>query len=140
MTSETLAVTAASTKDKKKRQELKNTGQSYVNTKGKLVDAKRVWPQDCSRFVDTSLSYYLPISYFLFVHTRRELYTYIFTCFPCTFKMYSFEFSVLLIFTSSLFCLCQMSTNLSLKKCSLTFLYTSLALTFSCVFLLWILF
>ncbi|KAK4309335.1 hypothetical protein Pmani_019030 [Petrolisthes manimaculis] len=49
MTSETLAVAAGSTKDKKKRQELKNTGQSYINTKGKLVDAKRVWPQDCSR-------------------------------------------------------------------------------------------
>nr|XP_045595540.1 WASH complex subunit 2-like isoform X2 [Procambarus clarkii] len=49
VTSETLAVTAGSTKDKKKRQELKNTGQSYINTKGKLVDAKRVWPQDCSR-------------------------------------------------------------------------------------------
>ena len=51
VTSETLAVAAGSTKDKKKRQELKNTGQSYVNTKGKLVDAKRVWPQDCSRCV-----------------------------------------------------------------------------------------
>ncbi|XP_053640883.1 uncharacterized protein [Cherax quadricarinatus] len=49
VTSETLAVSAGSTKDKKKRQELKNTGQSYINTKGKLVDAKRVWPQDCSR-------------------------------------------------------------------------------------------
>lgn len=49
LTRETLAVAAGSTKDKKKRQELKNTGQSYVNTKGKLVDAKRVWPQDCSR-------------------------------------------------------------------------------------------
>ncbi|XP_063852873.1 uncharacterized protein LOC135095741 [Scylla paramamosain] len=49
LTSETLAVAAGSTKDKKKRQELKNTGQSYFNTKGKLVDAKRVWPQDCSR-------------------------------------------------------------------------------------------
>lgn len=51
LTRETLAVAAGSTKDKKKRQELKNTGQSYVNTKGKLVDAKRVWPQDCSRCV-----------------------------------------------------------------------------------------
>ncbi|XP_076064317.1 uncharacterized protein LOC143038671 isoform X2 [Oratosquilla oratoria] len=49
VTSETLAAAAGCTKDKKKRQELKNTGQSYVNTKGKLVEAKRVWPQDCSR-------------------------------------------------------------------------------------------
>lgn len=49
VTSETLAVAAGSTKDKKKRQELKNTGQSYINTKGKMVQAKRVWPQDCSR-------------------------------------------------------------------------------------------
>ncbi|CAL4060036.1 unnamed protein product [Meganyctiphanes norvegica] len=49
VTSETLAVAAGSTKDKKKRQELKNTGQSYINTKGKMVQAKCVWPQDCSR-------------------------------------------------------------------------------------------
>ncbi|XP_068248113.1 neurofilament medium polypeptide-like [Palaemon carinicauda] len=49
VTREMLAFAAGSTKDKKKRQELKNTGQSYINTKGKLVNAKRVWPQDCSR-------------------------------------------------------------------------------------------
>ena len=49
VTRESLVVSAGASKDKKRRQELKNTGQSYVNTKGKLVEAKRVQPQDCSR-------------------------------------------------------------------------------------------
>ena len=37
--------------DRDRREELKNTGQSYFNTKGKLVEAKKISYQDCSKYV-----------------------------------------------------------------------------------------
>ncbi|KAB7507316.1 hypothetical protein Anas_05826 [Armadillidium nasatum] len=49
LTVESLGNAVGSINDKKRRLELKNTGQSYINTKGKLIEAKKVWPQDCSR-------------------------------------------------------------------------------------------
>ncbi|KAF2360070.1 hypothetical protein FHG87_009176 [Trinorchestia longiramus] len=50
VTRESLNAVAA-TLNRTTRRELKNTGQSYINTRGKMVEAKRVAPQDCSKCV-----------------------------------------------------------------------------------------
>ncbi|XP_018020399.1 uncharacterized protein LOC108676773 [Hyalella azteca] len=50
VTRESLNAVAA-TLTRTTRRELKNTGQSYVNTRGKTIEAKHVAPQDCSKCV-----------------------------------------------------------------------------------------